>query len=143
MKSPKSKQKYYCIRRVPTTYPSTTTMASGATTDFWPVVQKQRPVVQQQISIMDSRTTIMTSSTISLASGTTSLSSRGTTMATKRSIIDATTSGTTTFDTTTSISYGGYEYDDHEMFAEKCCMANKDQIRLGLVSDRKFQYESS
>ena len=129
MKSPKSKQKYYCIRRVPTTYPSTTTMTSGATTNFWPVIQRERPVVQQKISIM--------------ASSTTSLASPRTTMATKRSIMDATTSGTAPFDTTTSISYGGYEYDDHEMFAEKCCMANKDQIRLGLVSDRKFQYESS
>ena len=53
-----------------------------------------------------------------------------------------TTLGTTSFDTPT-ISYGGYEYDDHEMFAEKCCLANKDKIRLGLVSDGKFLYESS
>ena len=86
MKSPETKEKYYCMRRVSTSFP-------GAMMD----------------AMMD-------------ASGTT-------------------TSGTTTLGTT--ISYGGYEYDDHETFAEKCCLANKDSIRLGIVPDGKYLYESS
>ena len=82
MKSPETKEKYYCMRRVSTSFPGAMMDASGTTT-----------------------------------------------------------SGTTTLGTT--ISYGGYEYDDHETFAEKCCLANKDSIRLGIVPDGKYLYESS
>ena len=52
----------------------------------------------------------------------------------------------TTIETTTSemfttgISYSTSKYLDHERFEEKCCLANKKAIQLGLVSCRCIRF---
>ena len=50
-----------------------------------------------------------------------------------------TTTGSTTIATTTTTmltahQYNDSKYDDHEEFADKCCLANRNKIRIELVS---------
>ena len=35
---------------------------------------------------------------------------------------------------TNTVYFNNFKYDDHEVFAEKCCLANKNKIRIGFVS---------